>query len=74
MERRGRERHRWANREVDMGGEHMSQSVGSEVSNDRPGRRDPHPSWRVAHDHGYRAAALSLLLRAALCARGYVFE
>jgi hypothetical protein len=30
MERRGRERHRWANREVDMGGEHMSQSVGSE--------------------------------------------
>jgi mannose-6-phosphate isomerase-like protein (cupin superfamily) len=32
-----------------------------------PGRCDPHPSGRVAHDHGYRAVTLSLLLRAALC-------
>jgi mannose-6-phosphate isomerase-like protein (cupin superfamily) len=39
----------------------------------RPGRCDPHPSRRVAHDHGYKAATLSLLLRAALRARGYVF-
>jgi hypothetical protein len=28
----------------------------------------------VAHDHGYRAATLSLLLRTVLCARGYVFR
>ena len=44
------------------------------TSNGRPGRCDPHSSRRVAHDHGYRAATLSLLLRAALCARGYVFR
>ena len=36
----------------------------------RPG--DPHPRGRVAHDRGYRSVALSLLLRAALFARGYV--
>ena len=41
--------------------------------NGRPGRCDPHPFGNVAHDHGYRAATLSLLLRAALCTRGYVF-
>ena len=43
------------------------------TSNGRPGRCDPHPFGNLAHDHGYRAATLSLLLRAALCARGYVF-
>jgi hypothetical protein len=32
------------------------------------------PSRRVADDHGYRAATLSLLLRAPLCARGHVFR
>jgi mannose-6-phosphate isomerase-like protein (cupin superfamily) len=37
------------------------------------GAGDPHPSRRVAHYHGYRGATLSLLLRATLCARGYVF-
>jgi hypothetical protein len=42
------------------------------TSNGRPGRCDPHPFRRVAHDHGYTAAALSLLLRTALYARGYV--
>ena len=31
MEPRGRERHRWANREVANGREHMSQSVGSGI-------------------------------------------
>jgi hypothetical protein len=40
----------------------------------RPGRCHPHPAGRVAHDHGYRAGALSLLLRAALFGRGYVFQ
>ena len=30
MEPRGRLRHRWANREVENGREHMSQSVGNE--------------------------------------------
>ena len=43
------------------------------TSNGRPGRCDPNSSRRVAYDHGYRAATLSLLLRAAVCARGYVF-
>jgi hypothetical protein len=43
------------------------------TSNGWPGRCDPNPFGRVAHDHGYRAATLSLLLRAALCARGYLF-
>jgi hypothetical protein len=33
------------------------------TSHGRPGRCDPHPFRRVAHDHGYRAATLSLLLR-----------
>ena len=33
-----------------------------------------HPSWRVAHDHGYRAAALSLLLRAAFAHEDTYFE
>ena len=38
--------------------------MGSErVSNGRPGRCDPHPFGNLAHDHGYRAATLSLLLR-----------
>jgi hypothetical protein len=43
------------------------------TSNGRPGRCDPHPFGCVAHDHGCRAATLSLLLRAALCARGHIF-
>ena len=48
--------------------------MGSErVSNGRPGRCDPHPFGNLARDHGYRAAMLSLLLRAPLYARGYVF-
>ena len=42
------------------------------TSNGRPGRCDSHPFGRVAHDHGYRAATLSLLLRPTLCARGHV--
>ena len=33
---------------------------------------DPHPFGNLARDHGYRVATLSLLLRAPLCARGYV--
>ena len=37
-----------------------------------PGRCHPHPVRRAARDHGYRGAPLSLLLRAALRARGYV--
>ena len=36
------------------------------------GRCDPHPFGNLAHDHGYRVATLSLLLRAPLYARGYV--
>ena len=40
----------------------------------RPGRCDPHPAGRMARDHGYRAATLSLLLRTSLFARGYVFR
>ena len=48
--------------------------MGSErVSNGRPGRCDPHLFGNLAHDHGYSTATLSLLLRAALYARGYVF-
>ena len=40
-----------------------------------PARRcDPHPARRVAHHRGYRTTSLSLLLRAALLARGYVFH
>ena len=51
--------------EIELDGEHR---------HGPPGRCDPHPARRVAHDRGYRAAALSLLLRAALLARGYVFH
>jgi|SRR5437764_8498626 len=43
------------------------------TSNGRSGRCDPHSFGRVAHDHGYRSATLSLLLRSALCTRRYVF-
>jgi len=44
------------------------------TSHGPPGRCHPRPAGRVAHDHCCRAAALSLLLCAALFARGYVFR
>ena len=43
------------------------------ISNGQPGRCDPDVFGNVAHNHGYRAGTLSLLLRAAVCARGYAF-
>src|SRR6266567_5976069 len=47
-ERRGRLRHRWENRKVEMGGSHMSQSVGSErVSMELMGSA----TWPVGWDH-----------------------
>ena len=43
------------------------------LANGRPGRCDPHPFGNLAHDHRHRAATLSLLLRAPLYGRGYLF-